>query len=90
MAEESQGEQRPDIIRVYVGEEKFTPFSYHSFSIGGFSFSTTVRPGETEEEAFTRAWAFLQKMKQDKFKEARDDFYSRMKASMPKDEDGMQ
>jgi hypothetical protein len=86
MAEQEQ-DARPDVVRVFVGEEKFSPFSYHSFSIGGWSFTTTIRAGESEEDAFKRGWDFLQKMKRERFKEARDAFYERLKASRPTEED---
>lgn len=74
-----------DYISVYVGEERFSPLDYHSFGFGGFRYTTAIQPGETEEQAFTRAWDFLSKMKREKFLEARNDFYKRLGLSRPQD-----
>ena len=76
-----------DVIKVYTGEERFSPVDYHSFSIGGFTYTTKIQRDETPEEAFSRAWAFLQRMKKEKFPEARNDFYERMRKSRPTQQD---
>jgi hypothetical protein len=44
-----------DKVTVCFGEEKFAPVQYHSFGIGPFFMTTTVRAGETPEEAMLRA-----------------------------------
>ncbi len=76
-----------DRITVFAGEEKFSPVQYHSFAIGGYSYTTTIRGDETPEEAFTRAWSFLSQMKRNAFAEARADFYARLKGSQPTNEE---
>ena len=73
----------PDRITVTASEERFSPVNYHTFAIGGFTYTTSVREDETAEQAFNRAWSFLQRMKKEKFKEVRDDFYERLLASRP-------
>ena len=51
-----------DRITVYWGTEKLSPVQYNSFEHGGFHYTTTIQESETPEEAFTRAWNFLDKM----------------------------
>lgn len=70
-----------EYIRVYVGEERFSPIEYHSFSIGGFGFTTQIKPGETPEQAFERAFEFLQAMKKKHFAAVRADFFDRFNDS---------
>lgn len=46
-------------ITVTWGEETFSPIPFNSFRTGPFSLTTTVRDDESTEQAFDRAWAFL-------------------------------
>jgi hypothetical protein len=75
--------EEPDVIRVTSLSERFSPLEFHSFGIGDFTYTTRVKPDETPEQAFDRAWKFLNEMKKTKFLEARDGFYERLKLSGP-------
>lgn len=46
-------------ITVTWGEETFSPVQFQSFRVGPFSMQVEVRPGETEEAAFDRAYTLL-------------------------------
>jgi hypothetical protein len=48
-----------DSIEVVWGPQKFAPISFHSFDVGPLTMRTTIRKGETPEQAFERAYSFL-------------------------------
>lgn len=48
-----------EAIRVVWGEQLIAPRQYNNFKIGPFEMTTTVRDDETDEQAFDRAYAFL-------------------------------
>lgn len=49
-----------DTITVTWGEELYAPYRYNHFKVGPFTYTTTVQDGETPEQAFTRAYKFLE------------------------------
>lgn len=69
------------VIKVQWGPETFTPVAYHTVVIGPFSCEVHVRQGETEEQAFTRAWSFLDRMGQRAYQEQIKAFLGRCKAA---------
>lgn len=71
-------EDELDEITVCWSEEKFAPVSYHSFGIGPFYMKTKVKPGETPEEAFQRAWDVLDKMARQMYPAKRNGFFERL------------
>jgi hypothetical protein len=54
--------QAHETISVTWGEELFTPVSYCSFRVGPFSASTTLRAGESREQAGDRLMRELEKI----------------------------
>lgn len=72
---EAQEAQEADKITVYFGAEKLSPIDYAgSFELGGHHYTTTVKPGETPEEAFDRAYNFLYKKTRETFQQRLQDF----------------
>jgi len=43
-----------------MGAETFSPVQYHPFTVGPFSATTTIRPGETVKQATLRVYALLE------------------------------
>jgi len=43
-----------NVVRVVWGKELFSPKQFHSFEVGPFEGSTTLRPGETHAQAMAR------------------------------------
>lgn len=64
----------PDKITIYIGTEKISPVQYNSFEVGGHHYTTTIQPGETPEEAWDRAYAFLMKKHRETFQERASEF----------------
>lgn len=64
-------------ISVYYPEQLFGPVPYNSFRCGGLWYKTVVQPGETQDEAYDRAWAYLSKLVQKQFVDCRKDFWDR-------------
>lgn len=56
-----------DTITVSYPNQKFSPYRYHNFDVGGIFYKTIVKPGETPEEAYERAWDFVDKMARDQY-----------------------
>ena len=72
----------PDKITVVWGEETFFPVMATGFRMGPYSIETEVRPGETPEQAFKRAWDFLEAQALMMFAAKRNNFQARMKQVM--------
>jgi hypothetical protein len=68
-----------DTIRVTWGPEKFAPVAYHTLDVGPFVFETRIRKGESEAEAFQRAWQFLDRMGRDAYAKQMPAFLERVK-----------
>lgn len=64
-------------ISVYYPEQLFSPVPYNSFRCGNIWYKTVVLPGETEERAYKRAWAYIDKIVRDQYTAARKDFWDR-------------
>lgn len=63
-----------DTITVTWGHECIQPKQYNVYNVGPFSTTTTIRPGETFEEAFNRAYTMLEKMAEATFLKKRNQF----------------
>lgn len=72
-------EQERDKITVYWGMEKLSPIQYQPFEFGGFHYTTSIREGETEEQAFERAYTFLDNMAKKQFPSKLKDFKERLR-----------
>ncbi len=48
-----------DKVTYTMGQESFAPVSYNSFTVGPFSATTTIRKGETGEDAYYRCFKYL-------------------------------
>jgi hypothetical protein len=75
-------------ITVHWSEERFAPMPYNSFAHGNFFYKTKIKPDETAEEAFERAFAFLDKMARKTFLKKRDGFYERFSLANQATNDG--
>ena len=49
-------ENAGDRITITYGKEIYSPVSYNTYEVGPFSIETTVRQGETYEQAFERGY----------------------------------
>ena len=49
-------------VRAVWGPMKIAPIQFNNFDVGPFEMETEVKPGETHEEAFDRAYAECEKM----------------------------
>jgi hypothetical protein len=58
---------------------KYAPIQYHSFDVGPFYCKTTVKPGETTEEAMARAFDVCLKAARAAYPLARDAFLANAK-----------
>jgi hypothetical protein len=56
------------IIRVTWGKQLISPRQFNTFEVGPFEMTTTVRVNETEEDAFNRAYDFLDAMARSTYK----------------------
>lgn len=70
----------PETITVAFGEERFAPVQYESFTFGGIYYKTQVRQGETPEQAFDRAWNFVNECAKKQYIAKRDGFWERHEA----------
>lgn len=70
-------QDEPETITVAFGEERFAPVQYESFTFGGIYYKTTVRAGETPEQAFDRAWSFVEACAKRQYIAKRDGFWER-------------
>ncbi len=68
-----------DQITVVFGEEKVCPRQYHVLTLGPFTCTTTVKKGETREQAIERAEAFLRKHAQASYRTKLADYQLRLK-----------
>ena len=69
-----------DTLEVTLGEETFTPIPYNTFKVGPFIYKTVVQDNETDEEAFDRAYGFLERMARKSFIKKRNDFFMKYKS----------
>ena len=68
-----------DTITVTYGAQKFSPVQYQLFDVGPFSMTTTVKPDETPEQAYARAYAFLAGCAKAAFATAKVEFLQRVR-----------
>jgi hypothetical protein len=68
-----------DKLTVVFGQQKFAPVQYHIIDIGPFTVETTVKPGETDEQAYARAYTFLEAQAKKAFKAALPEFLTSVK-----------
>lgn len=73
--------EQPEVreITAMYPEQVFTPFSYNSFRVGPIYYRTFVKPGETDEEAYQRAWDFVYAQARAQYIKVSADFYERHK-----------
>lgn len=64
-------------ISVYYPEQLFSPIPYMSYRCGNLWYKTVVLPGETREEAYSRAWKYLRSMVESQFQICREEFWER-------------
>lgn len=53
------GASGEDVITVTFPEQSFSPVQFHSCRLGPYYFRTTVKKGETPEQAMERAQKFV-------------------------------
>ncbi len=82
MNQEEGKQEEIETITVSFGEETFAPIQYQNFKFGSIYYKTQVRPGETPEEAFDRAWKFVESCAKKQFIAKRDGFWERHQESM--------
>lgn len=70
-----------DTVTVTWGAEKYAPIQYHNFDVGPFATTTTIRDGETAEEAIDRAKTFLGTVAREEFDKKSAGFPNRVKAA---------
>jgi hypothetical protein len=56
-----------DKLTVTRGEETFSPVQYNSFRLGALTITTTVKPGETIEQAYDRCHRTLEELSDKQF-----------------------
>lgn len=56
------GDERGEMVSVTWGEELFTPVQFCSFRVGPFSASSTLRAGESREQAADRLMRELERI----------------------------
>lgn len=64
-------------ISVYYPEQLFSPAPYNSFRCGNLWYKTVVMPGETKEEAYERAWKFVEQMVREQYVRTKKEFWDR-------------
>jgi hypothetical protein len=62
-------------------QETFSPVDYQSFTVGPFSVTVELQPGETHEQALNRARKIIEPYAQKRFEKKRDAFFARFKDS---------
>lgn len=67
-------------ISVFYPEQTFAPYPYNSFRCGNLWYKTVMLPGETREEAYDRAWAYLSAMVKKQYREAHAEFEERYRS----------
>lgn len=67
----------PKEITVMYPEQTFSPVPYNTFKVGGIFYKTFVQPGETEEEAYERAWEFVSNLARTQYAKLYADFRER-------------
>lgn len=70
-----------DEVTATWAPNKLAPVQYHSFDVGPFSCTTTVREGESGEEAMLRAYNVCVKVARDTYAQKRDEFLENVKDS---------
>jgi len=68
-----------EVVEVTYGLQKFSPVSYQTFDVGPFSIRITKSDHETEEQAFKRGYAFLERQARVAFKAQLADFLQNVK-----------
>lgn len=63
------------------GEEKFSPVSYNSFTVGPFSMTLEVEDDETPIDALNRARKMIEGYMEKRFEKKRDAFHNRLMRS---------
>lgn len=48
-----------ETITIVYGEEVYSPVTYNNYKVGPYTYTTTIRPGETFEQAFERGYNLL-------------------------------
>lgn len=74
-----------DEITVTWGQEAYTPVSYNTFHVGPFSMTTKIQAGETQAQAFQRAYIFLESQAKIAFRRKRDQFFRNYKGESDND-----
>lgn len=64
-------------VSVYYPEQLFSPVPFMSFRCGNIWYKTVVLPGETEEQAYQRAWNYVSAQVRDQFTACKQDFWDR-------------
>lgn len=72
---------RSQIIFVQYPEQTFAPHQYNNFRVGGMSYQTFIKEGETPEDAYKRAWDFLEAMSRLQYIKAHQLYWERFIAS---------
>lgn len=67
-----------EIITVVYGEETFWPTRSNGFTVGPFTYTTTVYAGETPAKAFQRAHKLLHELAEKMFARKRNAFVERV------------
>ncbi len=74
----SEGLGPGDEIEVAYGQATFTPVKFCTFTVGPFSARTTIRDGETAEDARRRVLPFLKRTADEAFREQLATFLTRV------------
>lgn len=72
---------KADTITVTWGAEDFHPVKYNGFIVGPFTYTTTVRDGETPEQAFKRANDVINALAEKAFLKKQRGFVERLRAT---------
>lgn len=70
-----------DTIHYEWGQEVFNIGNYQSYRVGPFSMTTTVKPGETDEQALDRMHSVLSKHADKIFVAKRNEYSARVRAN---------
>lgn len=68
-----------DEVTVTFGEELFAPVQFNSFRIGPYTYKTKVHKGETPEQAFDRANAYVTRMAKKEFISKMETYYGHLR-----------
>lgn len=72
-----------EAISLTLGPEVYSPVKYNTFTIGPFSATVVIQPGETTADAVTRCYRVLAELNEVEFNLAWDRHKSRL-AKMPR------